>query len=347
LIHIVVFGDQEVQTLERIRDLALAIVVGRRQFGSEMEWQGLNINFGRFAGSVDQRGAKKRVMGEVDRRAGRRNIQGVGPGMASIQRGKRFFGRMQVMMQLGLVSITFRKLTCREIVDVAVKARLEGIEWGGDVHVPPGDAAAARQAKQMCDDAGLSVTAYGSYFRLGAEPVLETALAIKAPIIRIWAGKLGSKETDAPLRQRIVEEAKKVSALADKGGVIVATEWHGNTLTDTAESAGELFREVGHANFRTLWQPHGGMPFEECLKDFQVAAERLVGVHVFYWDYDANKKMESLPLLGGEKVWPTYLRKATDAGARFASLEFVRKNSPEQLIEDAAVLRRWRQGLGA
>ncbi len=39
----------------------------------------------------------------------------------------------------GLVSVTFRQLSPEEIVRVAREAGLTVIEWGGDVHVPPGD----------------------------------------------------------------------------------------------------------------------------------------------------------------------------------------------------------------
>jgi hypothetical protein len=43
----------------------------------------------------------------------------------------------------GLVSVTFRKLAPAAIVELAVKAQLRSIEWGGDVHVPHGDVRAA------------------------------------------------------------------------------------------------------------------------------------------------------------------------------------------------------------
>ncbi len=40
------------------------------------------------------------------------------------------------MIKSGLVSITFRQLTCEQIVDLVSKAKLDAIEWGGDIHVP-------------------------------------------------------------------------------------------------------------------------------------------------------------------------------------------------------------------
>ena len=49
-------------------------------------------------------------------------------------------------IRTGLTSVTFRQKTIDEIVALARKAQLDGIEWGGDVHVPAGDVQAARHA---------------------------------------------------------------------------------------------------------------------------------------------------------------------------------------------------------
>ena len=61
-------------------------------------------------------------------------------------------------MKPGLVSVTFRKLLPHEIIDLVVKSGLSGIEWGGDVHVPHGEADTARMVKRMTLDAGLNVS---------------------------------------------------------------------------------------------------------------------------------------------------------------------------------------------
>ena len=99
-------------------------------------------------------------------------------------------------MKPGLVSISFRKLSWQDTLSLAKTAGLEAIEWGGDVHVPHGDVALAREVGEATRAAGLEVAAYGSYYRLG-EPapdfsdVLASAKALGAPIIRIWAGSYG------------------------------------------------------------------------------------------------------------------------------------------------------------
>lgn len=72
-------------------------------------------------------------------------------------------------LKSGLVSVTFRNLAIKEIVKIVVEAGLDGIEWGGDIHVPHGDLQVAKQTMRMTEDAGLTVTAYGSYYRFDGE----------------------------------------------------------------------------------------------------------------------------------------------------------------------------------
>ena len=42
------------------------------------------------------------------------------------------------MIGSSLCSVTFRALTPEEVLELAARAELDAIEWGGDVHVPCG-----------------------------------------------------------------------------------------------------------------------------------------------------------------------------------------------------------------
>ena len=66
----------------------------------------------------------------------------------------------------GLTSVTFRHLSPSEIIRLAQKANMDGIEWGGDIHVPAGDKPTAKIVKEQTMHAGLQVFSYGSYYRL-------------------------------------------------------------------------------------------------------------------------------------------------------------------------------------
>jgi sugar phosphate isomerase/epimerase len=246
------------------------------------------------------------------------------------------------MIRPGLTSVTFRRLAPEEIVRWAAEAKLAAIEWGGDIHVPPGDLAAARRAADLTRAAGLEVASYGSYYRLGQEPpdlfarVLETAIALGAPIIRVWAGRLGSESANAAFRTAVAEDGRRIADMAAAEGLRIATEWHGNTLTDTAASASALFDAVGHPALCTYWQPRSNLPPEECLRDFQAALPCLTGLHVFHWSPEGR-----LPLAAGEAAWKRYLAAAAGAGDMFAHLEFVIGDDPRQMLSDAATLRGW------
>lgn len=251
------------------------------------------------------------------------------------------------MLRSGLVSITFRKLSVEEVVDLAHSAGVEGIEWGGDVHVPPGDMARAREVKRLTEDAGLMVSAYGSYYRLRPdqdedhpfEAVLATAVGLGAPVIRVWAGDQPSTAVDTAGRAGIVEQSRRIADLAAAQGIAIAYEYHGNTLTDALDSALDLLRAVDHPNVSTFWQPPNGRPPEENRAGLDAVAPYVTNIHCFHW-WPTSKDRH--PLADGEANWNLYLdRIAALPGDRFVSIEFVKDDAPEQFLQDAATLKRW------
>ena len=228
---------------------------------------------------------------------------------------------------------------------MARRGGVEGIEWGADVHVPPGDVVSAESIAKHTRDAGLAMPSYGSYYVLGGkegqapfDAVLDSALALGCRIIRVWPGHGASADAGEADRRRIADDGQRVAGLAAAHGLKIATEWHGNSLTDCAVSAQALFDAVAHPGFGTYWQPPQGMPVDDCLLDMETALPRLLGLHVFAWDTQTRAR---LPLAEGHEVWQRCLAKAAAAGGVFAMLEFVRENSPEQFLADAAVLREW------
>jgi sugar phosphate isomerase/epimerase len=248
----------------------------------------------------------------------------------------------------GLVSITFRKLTANEVIDLAKKAGLAGIEWGGDIHVPHGQVGVAREVAHRTRDAGLACSAYGSYYRLGTPgpdafpEILQTAVALGTRIIRVWPGSAGSAESDASTRDRVAADGRAIAAQAADAGLTIACEWHGNTLTDTADSAAALFGAVDHPSFQTYWQPPNKTPADACLENLESALPRLAGLHVFHWD---EQTVDRRPLSEGASRWRQYLTRAAAAPAttepRYAMLEFVRDDDPSQFFCDAETLKNW------
>jgi sugar phosphate isomerase/epimerase len=251
------------------------------------------------------------------------------------------------MIYPGLVSVTFRKLSPADVVALVKEAGLKGIEWGGDVHVPHGDLGRAREVRELTVEAGLGVAAYGSYYRAGQsegaglsfERVLETAVELGAPTIRIWPGGAGSDVTDEEGRWKIIEDLKRIAGLAGKSGVSVSAEFHGGTLTDTNESAGKLLVEVDHPNFYIGWQPHNGEATAECVRGLGEVVSRVSNIHVFHW---WPTSAERHPLADGAERWAQFWPLIKQApGDRYALLEFVKGDDPEAFLRDAKTLKEW------
>jgi sugar phosphate isomerase/epimerase len=246
----------------------------------------------------------------------------------------------------GLVSVSFRKLAPREVVELARATKLTAIEWGGDVHVPPGDLSTAREVRAMTQEAGLQVCAYGSYVRLGEDDpatfpgVIETARELGALAIRVWAGKRGSADADDDYRNRVAEHAVRFADLSEAAGIRMCFEYHADTLTDTDASALELFRATSHSAICSLWQPPHERTVEENLASLRgvIARGILHHVHVFHWP----RRGARAPLADGADRWRAYLDVMRRARCeRPLLLEFVRDDDPEQLRADAATLHEW------
>jgi sugar phosphate isomerase/epimerase len=143
---------------------------------------------------------------------------------------------------------------------------------------------------------------------------------------------------DAEARVRVVEDLGRITELAAKAGVRIATEFHGGTLTDTNESALQLLSEVDHANLYTYWQPLMGMNDDTCVEAIGQLSQRLSHLHVYHWD----SVKERCPLSVGAERWQKFIQAALEVpGDRYAMLEFVKDDEPENFLRDAATLREW------
>lgn len=243
-------------------------------------------------------------------------------------------------MKTGVCSITFREKSVSEVIDLAEQAALDGIEWGSDVHVPVGELSWAAQVGGMTRQAGLAVSSYGSYYRVGSDypstfaNILQTAVHLGAPSIRVWAGDCGSDEADDAHWRRVITDTIVIADQAAAKGIHVAFEYHGKTLTDSRESAQRLMQTVSHDNVSLYWQPAVGTTMASRLQDIEAVKTWLSHVHVFHW-----LQTDKRPLKEGQADWQQYLSHIpVEEGYRYAMLEFVKEDDPEQFLQDADVL---------
>lgn len=241
----------------------------------------------------------------------------------------------------GLCSVTMRHLGVEEVARLAAEAGLRAIEWGGDVHVPPGDAAAVQRARTATEIAGLVTASYGSYLLADGdastetiERALATAAELGAPNVRVWAPfgiEPGSSRTAA-----VIDDLATVAARASDRGLSVSLEFHGGTATATAASTVALLEAVGAPNLSTYWQPPYWLPVrsaEEDAAEVAALAPFLSHVHVYEWaDHDDRR-----PLAEGRARWRAVLA-ALPPGERVTFLEFVAGDDPAALLEDARTL---------
>lgn len=242
----------------------------------------------------------------------------------------------------GLASVTLRNLAVADVLKYARAAGLKAIEWVSDTHVPPGDLANAAEVKARCDDAGIVVAGYGSYWRAGEasrnthpiETVVETAVALGAPTVRIWAGAKGSEGAYESYRSQVVDDARRAAKAAADAGLTASFEFQANTLNDTCDSALQLLDAVGNPALRTYWQPDYSVEFDDRIRALEMLVRQISNIHVFH-----SPGGQRAPLSRGRNDWRKYLQYLADrSGPHFVLLELVERDYPENLARDAAEL---------
>ena len=258
----------------------------------------------------------------------------------------------------GLCSITLRQLDPEGVVDVARRAGLEGIEWGADVHVPPGDLDRAAEVGEATRAAGLVVASYGAYLRAGdpeactddqIDAVLDAAVALGAPNVRVWTRWGSPADATGADRAAVAGDLRRVLAAATARSLTVSLERHVGTLTETTASTLDLLGAVDQPALFTYWQPLDGVATPEALTELAELGGHLSHLHVFQW----TSFEERHPLVDGDERWTAVLTGLVAAdggrwsGDRWALLEYVRGDDPAQVALDAATLRGWLDDAGA
>lgn len=251
-------------------------------------------------------------------------------------------------MKSGLCSVTFREKTPKEVIALAQDAQLKGIEWGTDKHVPVMDIQNASEVGKLTRDAGLEVAGLGSYWTAfdkydqpnDFRPIIATAIALGAPVIRIWAGSLVIDKT-AKYFSNLVLASKSFAEAAAKEDIKVAYEYHRKTFTETLPDALKLLSAVNHPNQYIYWQPIAGTSIGQRLEEIKAIKDRLLNVHIFHWIPDGNDNFTRLTLREGESLWKPALQLLGTDPKRFALLEFVKNNSLRQFVQDSAILNKW------
>lgn len=241
------------------------------------------------------------------------------------------------MYQTGLVSVSFRSLSPREVIEAAVNANLKWIEWGSDVHAPCNDIPRLEEIAALQKEFGIACSSYGTYFRIGVNAAEELHDYIRAArilgtnILRLWCGPKGSADFTPEELEPFYALCRQLANIAENAGVILCMECHGGTLTDAAAPAYALMQAVDSPAFRMYYQPCQYRSFEDNIAYAKLLAPYTHHLHVFNWEGDLR-----FPLKDAIGQWQAYL--SCFSGDRALLLEFMPDNRVESLPGEANAL---------
>jgi len=239
----------------------------------------------------------------------------------------------------GLVSISFRNHSPETIIEAVKSAGLSVIEWGSDVHAPCTDKERIAEIAALQKETGISCCSYGTYFRLGVNPIAELYSYIQAAkllgtnILRLWCSNKHPQEHTPEEKETLFAQCKEAAKIAEACGVILCLECHMKTYTETAEGALELMEAVNSPAFRMYWQPNQKRTIEENIANAKALAPFVYHIHVFQWKFK-----EKYPLETGIEEWRLYLQEFT--GNHMLLLEFMPDDKLESLSAEATSLRK-------
>ena len=238
----------------------------------------------------------------------------------------------------GLVSVSFRGHSPREILRTMQDAGLTLIEWGSDVHAPCHDVARLDELAVLMREFGVTCCSYGTYFRLGQTPLSELEAYILAAkhlgtdTLRLWCGTKSGADTTPDEVASLLADCRAAADMAKAHGVTLCTECHMGTFTERPEDALWLMREVNSPHFRTYWQPFQWREVEQNLAYLRELAPYVTHLHVFQWKGAARYSLSE-----GLVEWLGYL--ALLDKPHTLLLEFMPDDKLETLPAEADALR--------
>lgn len=244
-------------------------------------------------------------------------------------------------LKIGMTSVTFRNKTIEEIVEICKKEQVEYIEWGSDVHVKTKDD--AKKAKLLCDDAGIKISSYGSYYSVGSnnrvewKTLCENANIMGAESIRVWLGKKDSEKTSNEEYINILNDCKSICDIAKEYGIIVSPECHDDTFNNNTDAILRFIKDLGRDNFRTYFQSRY-FRMEYDLDRIDRTFDYILNMHVSYSDL----KREQMFRKKDKNYLDTLLKKMISKEFKgIIILEFTENSSEKAFSEDIKKLRTY------
>lgn len=244
-------------------------------------------------------------------------------------------------LNLGLCSVTFRKKSAAQVIEIAKKAGIGYIEWGGDVHVT--NIEEARLVRSVCDNEGIKISSYGSYFNCAEyderkwSEICQIAEKMGAASIRVWLGKKNSEITSEAEYRKLLANTRKMCELAAKHNLIVCPECHDNTFNNNTDAFLRIANDLNVKNFRTYFQSRY-FRMEYDLDRIDRTFDYIKDVHVSYRDLRREQRFRKKD----RNYLDTLLRKLMSKGFNgIVMVEFVSGDSERVLLKDTKKLKSY------
>lgn len=243
--------------------------------------------------------------------------------------------------KIGLCSVTFRKKTAQQVVEIAAAAGVQYIEWGGDVHVK--NLQQARTVKALCDERGILISSYGSYFNCSDydekkwREICEITKEMGAPGIRVWLGKSDSEKTDDKEYTKLLLNTGAMCDIASQYSLMVCPECHDNTYNNNTDSFLGFAKALKRENFRTYFQSRY-FRMEYDLDRIERTFSHIENVHISYRDLKREQLFRKKDREYLDRLLKALLAKDFKG---IVMIEFVIRNSEKQLLKDVKKLRAY------
>ncbi len=241
-------------------------------------------------------------------------------------------------LKIGVASVTFRNKTVSETVEIAKKTGTQYIEWGGDVHVKT--LKDAVEAKKLCDENGIKICSYGSYYRVGCrdcekwEKICLIASTMGASSVRVWLGDKDSEKTSQTEYSVLLDDLKSMCSVAEKYNLLVCPECHDNTYNNNTDAFLKIREELNADNFKTYFQSRY-FRFDYDIDRIERTFDFIENVHVSYRDLVKEQRFRKKDKKYLDKLLQKLLEMDFDG---VVLIEFTKDSKEKNYIRDITKL---------
>ena len=199
----------------------------------------------------------------------------------------------ETIVNTALCTIAFKELPVEEVLHLAQDHGLDGVEiWGQEPHMAQTyDPDRVARLKDAVAERGLDLAAFGSYvkpemddFDALSQAALDIAAGLGTRVVRIWSGGGASKDVTPEVYANAVAKLKGLCARAADKGLILAFEFHDNSITDNARGIVKLIEDVGSPILKTYYQPSRRERADDPYEAAETVGPYVVNVHAQNWD---------------------------------------------------------------